>query len=152
MGSFAGQILMGKERTTRKKLVLLVSTGTGLIFLALAISPFYPVIKNCWTSTYNLLAGGISFLLVALFYLVIDVRGHRNWAFFFRVIGLNSILIYLISVGNLVDVSHTTLAFMGWIIKQSGENGEQLVLVAGNIILCWFFLYLLYRKKIFFKI
>ncbi len=152
MGSFAGQILLGKDMETTKKLLLLVSAGTGLIFLALVINPFYPVIKNCWTSTYNMLSGGISFLLVALFYLVIDVWGVARWSFFFTVIGLNSIFIYLLSVGNLVDVSHTTLAFLGWIIKLLGDNAGQLVLVGGNIILCWLLLYLMYRKKIFIKV
>ncbi len=112
-----GRSSFKKESGTRNKLVLLASIGAGLILLALVINPFYPVIKNCWTSTYNLLAGGISFLLVALFYLVIDVWGLKKWSFFFRIIGLNSIFIYLISVGNLVDVSHTTRSFFGWIVK-----------------------------------
>ena len=152
MGSFAGQILIKNDMETRKKLVFLISIGTGLILLALIINPFYPVIKNCWTSTYNILAGGISFLLVALFFLVIDVWGIKKWSFFFRVIGLNSIFIYLISVGNLVDVSHTTMSFFGWIVKPLSENAGDLVLVTGNIILCWLLLYFMYRKKIFVKV
>jgi predicted acyltransferase len=55
-------------------------------------------------------------------------------------------------VGNLVDVSHTTLALTGWIVKPLGENAGQLVLVTGNIVLCWLLLYLMYRKKIFLKV
>jgi predicted acyltransferase len=152
MGSFAGQILIKKETETGNKLILLGSVGTGLIILALIINPFYPVIKNCWTTTYNLLTGGISFLLVALFYVIIDVWGFKKWSFFFRVIGLNSIFIYLISVGNLVDVSHTTMSFFGWIVKPLSENAGELVLVTGGIILCWLLLYFMYRKKIFIKV
>ena len=152
MGSFAGQILVKRDMETRKKIVFLISIGTGLILLAGIINPFYPVIKNCWTSTYNILAGGISFLLVALFFLVIDVWGLKKWSFFFRVIGLNSIFIYLISVGNLVDVSHTTMSFFGWIVKPLSENTGQLVFIIGNITLCWLLLYLMYRKKIFIKV
>jgi len=152
MGSFAGQVLIKRETGTGNKLIILASAGAGLIIMALLINPFYPVIKNCWTTTYNLLTGGISFLLVALFYLVIDVRGLKKWSFFFRVIGLNSIFIYLIAVGNLVDVSHTTMSFFGWIIKNLSEITGQLVLVTGNITLCWLLLYLMYRKKIFIKV
>jgi predicted acyltransferase len=152
MGSFAGHILIKNDMETRKKLVLLIFTGTGLILLALIINPFYPVIKNCWTSTYNLLAGGISFVLLALFFMVIDVWGFKKWSFFFRVIGLNSIFIYLISVGNLVDVSHTTRSFFGWVIIPLGENAGDLVLVIGNIILCWCLLWFMYRRKIFIKV
>jgi predicted acyltransferase len=152
MGSFAGQILVKKDMETRKKIVLLISVGTGLILLAILINPFYPVIKNCWTSTYNLLAGGISFLLLALFFLVIDVWGLKNWSFFFRVIGLNSIFIYLISVGNLVDVSHTSMSLIGRIVKPLTENAGDLVLVIGNIVLCWLLLWFMYRKRIFIKV
>jgi predicted acyltransferase len=152
MGSIAGQILIKKESGTRNKLILLASIGTGLIILALIIDPFYPIIKNCWTSSYNLLSGGISFLLVALFYLTIDVWGLKKWSFFFRVIGMNSIFIYLISVGNLVDVSHTTMSFFGWIVKPLSENTGGLVMVIGSIILCWLLLYFMYKKKIFIKV
>jgi predicted acyltransferase len=152
MGSFAGEILIKNDMDTRRKLGFLLSIGTGLIILALIINPFYPVIKNCWTSTYNMLAGGISFLLVALFFLVIDVWGLKKWSCFFTVIGLNSIFIYLISVGNLVDVSHTTSAFFGWIVKPLSENAGELVLAIGNIALCWLLLWFMYRKKIFVKV
>ena len=152
MGSFAGQVLMKKDMANTRKLIILVSIGAGLIILALIINPYYPVIKKCWTSTYNLLTGGISFLLLALFYQVIDVWGLKKWSFFFRVIGLNSIFIYLISVGNLVDVSHTTMSFFGWIAKPLSENAGELILVTGNIILCWLLLYFMYIKKIFIKV
>jgi predicted acyltransferase len=152
MGSFAGQVLLKKDMITRKKMIILISIGVGLILLALIINPFYPVIKKCWTSTYNLLAGGISFLLVALFYGVIDVWGLKKWSFFFRVIGLNSIFIYLISVGNLVDVSHTTRSLFGWIVKPLSENTGDLVMVIGSIVLCWLLLYFMVREKIFIKV
>lgn len=152
MGSFAGQILVKNDMDTRRKLGFLISIGTGLIILALIIHPFYPVIKNCWTSTYNILTGGISFLLVALFFLVIDVWGLRKWSYFFRVIGLNSIFIYLISVGNLVEVSHTSMSFFGWIVKPLSENAGDLVLIIGNITLCWLLLWFMYRRKIFVKV
>src|SRR5262249_12421290 len=47
----------------------------------------FPIIKNLWTSSYVLYAGGWSLLLLALFYGVIDGLGWRWWAFFFVVIG-----------------------------------------------------------------
>jgi predicted acyltransferase len=152
MGSFAGLIITSNRITNRKKPITLAITGASLILLALAINPFYPVIKNCWTSTYNILSGGISFLLLALFYLVIDVWKFKKWSFFFTVIGLNSIFIYLISVGNLVDLSHTTASFIGWIMKPLDEDTAQLVLVTGNILLEWFLLYFMFRRKIIVKI
>ena len=40
-------------------------------------------------------ACGWSYLLLAAFYLVIDVLGFRKWSFFFIVIGSNAILAYI---------------------------------------------------------
>jgi predicted acyltransferase len=152
MGYFAGLILLQKDSAPQKKLRILVSVGIGLIVLSLCISPFYPVIKKCWTTTYNILSGGISFLLVALFYLIIDVLGYKKWTLFFRVIGTNSIFIYLIVVGNLLNVSSTTTSLLGWIINPMGENTGQLLLVTGNITLAWLLLYFMYKKNILIKV
>lgn len=152
MGYFAGRILLQKDSSAQKKLSILVTAGIGLIVLSLCISPFYPVIKKCWTTTYNMFSGGISFLLIALFYLIIDVLGYKKWTLFFRVIGLNSIFIYLLVVGNLLNISSTTTSFIGWIINPLGADTGQLVLTIGNIILVWLLLYVMYRKNIFIKV
>lgn len=152
MGSVAGYILNMKETGEMKKLGILSFVGTGLIILALCIHPFYPIIKNCWTTTYNLFSGGISFLLFALFYLVIDVWMYKKWTLFFRVIGMNSILIYLIVVGGLVNVSSTSMSLFGWIAKPLSEDANHLIIVLGNIVLSWLLLYFMYRKKIFVKL
>jgi predicted acyltransferase len=152
MGYFAGRIILQKDSTPEKKLRILVALGVGLIVLALCFSPFYPIIKKCWTTTYNMISGGISFLLVALFYLIIDVWGYKKWTLFFRVIGTNSLFIYLIVVGNLLDLSSTTTSLMGWIINPLGVNTGQLVMAIGNITLAWLLLYFMYRKNIFIKV
>ena len=152
MGYFAGRILLQKDSAPQKKLRVLVAIGIGLIVLSLCISPFYPIIKKCWTTTYNMISGGISFLLVALFYFVIDVLGYKKWTLFFRVIGANSIFIYLIVVGNLLNISSTTTSLFGWIINPMGDITGQLVLGICNITLAWLLLYFMYRKSIFIKV
>jgi predicted acyltransferase len=152
MGYFAGRILLRNDSAPQKKVLALISAGAGLIVFALILSPFYPVIKKCWTTTYNLLSGGISFILLAMFYYVIDVRGYRNWTLFFRVIGVNSIFSYLLVTGSLLEISYTTTSLFGWIINPMGENGGQLVLVLGNITLGWLLLYYMYRKNILIKV
>jgi predicted acyltransferase len=54
-----------------------------------------PIIKNRWTSSYVLYAGGWSLLLLAVFYLLLDVLQWRRWAWPFVVIGANSIFAYM---------------------------------------------------------
>jgi predicted acyltransferase len=149
MGTIAGNILQRVNLTGYRKAGILAITGVVLILVALIISPFYPIIKNCWSTTYNLLAGGISFVLIALFYLVIDVLKYQKWSFCFRVIGMNSIFIYLFF--RIVPIGTIVGFFLGWIIKPAGDMGE-LITVLGILAAEWLLLYLMYRKNIFIKV
>ena len=55
------------------------------LFVAWAWSFHFPIIKNIWSSSFVLWAGGWSLLLLALFYWIIDVQGYQRWSFFFKV-------------------------------------------------------------------
>lgn len=149
MGTIAGNILRKRQSTDWQKIGYLAATGVGLIILALAFSSFYPIIKKCWTSTFNMLAGGISFLLMALFYLLIDHWKFRAWLFYFRVIGMNSIFVYLLV--RIIDVQHLSEFFFGWLAKPLGNNGGFLLLIGGLAII-WCLLYYMYKKKIFLRV
>lgn len=148
-GTVAGNILRKQKTTDWQKIGYLAATGAGLILLALLISPFYPIIKKCWTSSFNMLAGGISFLLMALFYLIIDHWKISKWGFYFRVIGMNSIFIYLLN--RIVDGEEITEFFLGWLAKPLGESGELLLLI-GGLGIFWSLLYYMYKKKIFLRV
>ena len=149
MGTIAGNILRNRKTTDWKKIGYMAGTGTGLILLALALSTFYPIIKKCWTASFDLLTGGISFLLLTLFYLIIDHWGIKKWAFFFRVIGMNSIFVYLFT--RVIDVNRVAEFFLGWLAKPMGESGE-IVIVLGSVALVWLLLYYMYKKKIFLRV
>ncbi len=149
MGIVAGKILQNNKMTEYRKTGILAVSGLALILAGLALSPFYPVIKVCWTTTYNLLAGGISFVLMALFYLVIDVWHFRRWSFFFRVIGMNSIFVYLFV--RIVPVSSVAGYFTGWITKPLGDATD-LAVVSISLLTVWLLLYYMYRKNIFIKV
>ena len=149
LGTIAGNILRRKKTTDWQKIGYLVATGVGLIILALLFSSFYPIIKKAWTSTFNMLAGGISFILLALFYLIIDHWKFQKWAFYFRVIGMNSIFVYLFY--RIVNTQHIAEFFIGWLAKPLGENGE-IILALGSMAVVWLVLYFMYKKKIFLKV
>ncbi len=149
MGTIAGHILRKKQTSDWQKLGYLVLAGVSEISLALVLSSFYPIIKSCWTSTFNLLAGGISFLLLSLFYLIIDHWGFKSWAFYFRVIGMNSIFVYILT--QIVDFNRITDFFLGWLAKPLGDRGN-LIMIIGNLIIVWLILFYMYRKKIFFRV
>jgi predicted acyltransferase len=149
MGTIAGRILQDVTFTEYRKTGILAGVGLVLILIGVSLSPFYPIIKVCWTTTYNFLAGGISFILIALFYLVIDVWHFQKWSFFFKVIGMNSIFIYLST--RIIPWDTITGFFIGWLSKPAGNFGE-LIAVLGVIAGEWLLLYFMYRKNIFIKV
>ena len=115
LGVLTGQLLRSGLSGTRKVVWMTVwgigSLGAGLFWSGWVaewwpqVSGFgtpwtewpvwCPIIKNRWTSSYVLYAGGWSLLLLAAFYLVIDVLQWRRWALPFVVIGANSIFAYM---------------------------------------------------------
>jgi len=149
MGTVAGDILRSREKTNWQKIVALSTIGTGLIILALTLAPSYPIIKSCWTTTFNLLTGGISFILLAAFYLAIDHLGSKRWSFYFRIIGMNAIFIYM--VNRFVNMQQISNYILGWISIEMREFGD-LILIIGVLILNWLLLYYMYRKKIFLRV
>ena len=149
MGTIAGNILRRKKNSDWQKMGFLTISGVFSIVLALILSTFYPIIKSCWTSTFNLLTGGISFILLAFFYLIIDHWGFKKWAFYFRIIGMNSIFVYLFT--RMIDVKMVAEFFIGWLAKPLGDNAN-LLLIIGGLTVVWLLLYFMYRKKIFLRV
>lgn len=150
MGTFAGNIIRKKQMKDSIKVTWLSGTGAVLIVVALILSIWYPVIKSCWTTTFNLLAGGISFLLIAFFYLVIDHWKFRKWAFYFRIIGMNSIFVYLFV--RIVDIESVSGFFTGWLAQMLGGQAGQLVVVLAALGIIWGVLYFFYKKEVFLRI
>ncbi|HKJ78966.1 MAG TPA: DUF5009 domain-containing protein [Prolixibacteraceae bacterium] len=149
MGTLAGSILRSKKTSDWQKIGYLAAAGTSSILVALLASTFYPVIKSCWTSTFNLLTGGISFLLLAVFYTIIDHWGFNKWAFYFRVIGMNSIFVYLFT--RFIDTFELSQYFIGWLTNPLGDVGK-IPAIIGMLVLVWLILFYMYKKKIFLRV
>lgn len=149
MGAIAGRILRNGDMGQYRKVIILAVTGLGLLLIGLILKNWYPVIKKAWTTTFNLYAGGISFMLLALFYLIADVWKYRKWGFYFKVIGMNSITIYL--GVKVIDFRHTSDFIFGGLAQHLGSFGPVLAVVA-YLAVVWLFLYYLYKKKIFLRV
>jgi hypothetical protein len=86
---------------------------------------------------------------MALFYLVIDHWKISKWAFYFRVIGMNSIFIYLLD--RIIDLQGVSKFFLGWLANPMGDYGEILIQV-GRLTLVGLLLFYMYKKKIFLRV
>jgi len=148
LGVFAGYILRS-DIHKKKNLLRLTAFGFFCTGLGLLWSLVFPIIKHIWTSSFVLLSGGICILLLALFYLVIDVWGWRKWAFVFKVIGMNAIGVYMVT--RLFDFRVIANVFVGGLVERLGTWNALFQGMAGFAVI-WLILYFMYTKKIFIKI
>ncbi len=150
LGILAGSFLKKNILTGNKKAFRLAVAGVIFIVLAQIWNLDFPINKNLWTSSFVLNVGGISLILLAFFYYIIDVLGYVKWAFFFRVIGMNSILIYM--SGRFIDWEYTTNGFFKWLGQLAGDPFNAVVLAICFVAVKWAFLYFMYRKKVFLRV
>jgi predicted acyltransferase len=148
IGGLAGNLLRS-TRSAKDKCLFLSAGGVGLVSLGLIWSLWFPIIKLLWTSSFVLVAGGISCLLLAAFYLIVDVGGYRKWAFGFVVIGTNALAVYMATM--LFDFRKIGDIFVGHLLPRVGRYSSLLeAAVAFTII--WLVLYWMYRTKSFVKV
>ena len=127
----------------------LAGAGIACLALGLAWGQVFPIIKNIWTSSFVLFAGGWSLLLLALFYGIIDGLGWKRWAFPFIVIGSNAIFIYV--APGLIPFDATARALFGGVARHAGV-WEPFLLVTAVFALEWLVLWQMYRKKLFLRV
>lgn len=151
LGIFAGMILRREDLEPGRKFGWLAVIGMGCLIAGSLWGIHFPIIKKLWTSSFVLVAGGWSYLLLAVFYGIIDVWGFRLWARPFVWIGANCITIYMMSnlVGgfpNLIRrvIHRETEAGMG--------SAGSLIIASFSLCLvfsvCWF----LHRKQFFLRV
>jgi predicted acyltransferase len=134
-----------------RKALWMGAAGIISLVLGLAWGIVFPINKNLWTSSFVLYAGGWSLLLLFLFYLVIDVWQRKRWAFFFIVIGMNSITIYMLQAG-IIKFSSSSEFFFGGLIQSFSESWQPLISSIGYTTVCWVLLYILFKQKLFLKV
>jgi predicted acyltransferase len=152
LGMLTGEFMLSgylKDRPM-KKVLYLVLAAIVLIITGQIWNLVFPINKNLWTSSFVCFVGGLSLLLFAVFYLIIDVWKFKKWAFFFVVIGLNPITIYLTE--RIVNFRSASRFFFGGISSLLPETWAPLIDGIGITAVGWVFLYILYKKKIFLKV
>jgi predicted acyltransferase len=150
LGILAGTFLKNSPILGPGKAWRLAVAGSISLILAWIWNIDFPINKNLWTSSFVLNVGGISLILLGLFYYVIDVLGYKKWAFFFSVIGMNSILIYM--SGRFINWEYATKGFFQWVGQLVGDPYNILAMVFCYLLVKWAFLYFLYRKKVFLRV
>ena len=150
LGVLAGELLRAERFSGNRKALILLGAGLAALALTFAWMPWCPVNKKIWTGTFVLASASYSFILLAVFYWIIDVKGFRRWSFFFRVIGLNSITIYVAM--RFVGFSQMSRFFFGGLAGFGDKDWSAFVLAMGTVAIEWLVLLFLYRKNTFLKV
>ena len=148
-GTFAGYILKDKEWTPQRKLVGLVIIGLSMVGIGWIWDIWHPVIKKLWTSSMVLVSSGYCFLLMALFYYVIDYKGWRKHTGWLKVYGMNSIVAYMLAMCvNFSCIGHSL--FHG--LEQYMGDYYQVLITASNALIVYFILWWMYKRQIFLRV
>jgi heparan-alpha-glucosaminide N-acetyltransferase len=121
--------------------------------LVLHVFGICPIVKRIWTPSWTLFSGGVCFLFLAAFSWVIDVKGYRRWAFPLVVVGMNSIAAYLIAhlwEDFIVDSLHIHLGDR--VFRILGTGLEPLMIGIAVMLIYWFILFWMYRRRLFLRV
>jgi len=148
-GSLAGEVLQD-DTEENKKVTKLMTMGAIAIVIGLLWGLHFPINKHFWSSSFVMLTSGMGLIVMAIFYWIIDVKGYQKWAFFFKVIGVNSLLVYMGK--RFIDFNHSSELFFGGIYGVLDEKWHNVFQALGALGLLWLGLYIMYRHKIFLKV
>jgi predicted acyltransferase len=133
----------------------------GLLFLsAYMCNEWMPINKKLWSVSFCLLMAGLDFMVYAGMLWVIDGEGHKRFTKPFAIIGMNAIVVYMISellAGTLDAVRvgggslqqfafHNSFAF--WL----SPANSSLLYALSYVLLMYAVAYFMYRKSWFVKI
>ena len=164
LGVLAGEWLLTAVSQARKAAGIAIA-AVCLMLLGLVLSPFMPLTKKIWTSTFAIFSGGVALLLFSILYVVLDIKRWRRWATPALVFGTNAILAFTFSgilttstdrihIGGSGEAPlslHTWTylhVFATWLSPVNASLAYAITIVAVNLAI----LYPLYRKRIFLRL
>lgn len=154
-GTIIGSVILkpySKELMRNWVIMAILSLLMGYSLSALAITP---IVKPIATSSFVLVSLGYCLLFFAVVYVWIDLLGHHKYLKFFKVIGMNSIFIYLFfympGVHWLND--HVAMLFTPFAeIFRLSKPVAGVVQAIFTFAIEWYICLFLYTRSIFFKL
>ena len=150
LGNFAGEFIRNSKKSGNAKTLYMLGAAALLIVVGLIGSHWIPLNKKLWSSTFTLVVGGYSVAMLAIFYWIIDVKGYQKWAFPLKVVGMNSIAIFMLP--KILDLKYTVNFFCGGLCRIVGEGWDKVLFWAAYLLLNYLILYFMYKKDIFIKV
>ncbi len=149
LGSLAGYLTKNGNDNRRLVAKRLLLAAVLLITLGLLAGLWQPIVKRIWSASFTLYSAGWSFLLLALFYWWIDVKGHTKgwgWLLYF---GCNAITAYII--GEVIDFRSIAESLLHGTAQYLGD-WYPVLLTFCNSAIVFFILKMMYRNRLFLKV
>lgn len=168
LGFFCGVLI--QQTPDRRKLVINMAL-LGLIALLLGwLWHFiFPINKSLWTSSFVLHTAGIAMILNAFLIYLIDMQGFKRWTYFFIVMGMNSILAFVVAgvwakwIGKFKfadpynatqNISLGKYFYKYWFMPLGGGDNQvsSLLFAIAHLLFFWLILWIFYKRNIFIKV
>jgi len=167
-GLLVGTLLTNHLSKDKKALYLLIGSVFAVV-LGLLWNIVFPINKSLWTSSYVLYAAGIASACLVVLYYIIDVLGISGWTKFFVIFGVNPMVVFFFSgiiprvlssilIDNPGGPGHDPISlqtyFYQFILSPLFSNpvNASLAYALTYLTLWYVILYILYRKKLVFRV
>ena len=160
LGLMCGQLLLGRRSRWANVLILFAAGAVCIVDGLLMHHYMCPIVKRIWTPSWALFSGGWVIWMLAVFYLVFDVLPLKKLALPLVVVGMNSMVMYM--MGQLIrpwvakKIVKTHLS--GVMESAFGANMladdmyGRLIYPTATFAILWLIALWLYRKKLFVRI
>lgn len=149
MGLIAGDYIHRAGGSPSRKSLVLAVAGLACFAAGWALHPVVPVIKKIWTSSFVLVSGGLSLMLLAAFHEVLDVRRWTRGSAVWAAIGANAITAYM--GVHIVDFDAISEKFVVGLMRLYPAE-KDLLLRGGALIIVLLALHGMRRKGIFLRV
>ncbi|MBI1345613.1 DUF5009 domain-containing protein [bacterium] len=145
------------RQSTDRRRVFLMLVVFGILGIAsgwaLDHFGYCPLVKRIWTPSWTLFSTGITLLMLASFYGIIDGLGWKAWAFPLYVAGMNSIALYIMGHWLKGWAKGTLITHFGntW-PTMLGEAYQPMVESFAVLLMFWLIVYWFYRQRAFIRI
>jgi predicted acyltransferase len=151
-GVMAGELLRNAWSKSVKLLILILAGAAGVALAQYVLLDSVPMVPKIWTCTFTVFATGCTCLVLAAFYLVIDVLNLRGWALPLVVLGMNSLALYVMAELLRGPIEGGLSPFITFPQGQLPEAWQPVVPAVLTLVVLWCIGCWLYRRRIFFKV
>ena len=150
IGAIVGGFITDERYSDNKRILVIVGVAIAMCVVAYLLRGIIPVNKKLWSSTYVLMLTGVSMLIFAAFYRIVE-----KWKFTFGLkwlisLGRNSIAAYF--VHRIFDFTSASEFFLGGLCRYLPTYmTKPLIDIGAFVILVGIFCFL-DKKKIYFKV